>query len=176
MEGDLLGNEAPGLPPPPPPPADLADTDPVGHLAAMFPMLERSVVEMVFTDMAGSDVERAIEALLQITDDSVDTAEAASAEQAGSDELLALQMLQQMMNEEDMAKADADKVFRRIHEDVEKKAAFKNTPKGVREAFVRNLEKMKMRAAGKKGGSSTREYKQQYGALLDEEDDPQMKV
>jgi len=41
---------------------------------------------------------------------------------------------------------------------------------------VRNLEKMKMRAAGKKGGSSTREYKQQYGALLDEEDDPQMKV
>ena len=86
---------------------------------------------MVFTDMAGSDVERAIEALLQITDDSVDTAEAASAEQAGSDELLALQMLQQMMNEEDMAKADADKVFRRIHEDVEKKAAFKNTPKGA---------------------------------------------
>lgn len=47
---------------------------------------------------------------------------------------------------------------------------------GVREAFVRNLEKMKMRAMGKKGAgdSSSRDYKQHYGALLDE--DEAMKV
>lgn len=214
-EGDLLGlggdfGEAPA----PNAGADEADA-PSGALAqllAMFPTVDRAVVEMVLSDVDG-DAERATEALLNITDDSVDPAAVvAEASQDNSDEMLALQMLQQMMNEEDTAKADADKVFRQIQQNTERKEAFKNTPKGagmraallraracrlhhprtraltrsalgsrarpllsvgVKEAFVRNLEKMKAKAMGIKKGESG--PSKRYGALL-EEDDPAMKV
>lgn len=114
--------------------ADEADA-PSGALAqllAMFPTVDRAVVEMVLSDVDG-DADRATEALLNITDDSVDPAAVvAEASQDNSDEMLALQMLQQMMNEEDTAKADADKVFRQIQQNTERKEAFKNTPKGAR--------------------------------------------
>lgn len=136
MEGDLLGGDFGAAAETPRPPQQLGGgggdpSDPISQLMAMFPTVDRGVVEMVFNDMAGGSIERATESLLQITDDSVDDLAVAATEQAGSDELLALQMLQQMMNEEDMAKADADKVFSKIQHDAEKKEAFKNTPKGA---------------------------------------------
>jgi DNA polymerase III gamma/tau subunit len=154
MEGDLLGLA--NAPTPRGAPAGPSGDDPISNLRTMFPAVDESVIETVYNDVVGGDLEKAIEALLQITDDSVDVAAAASTEQAMADELLALQMLQQMMNEEDVAKADADKVFRRIQQDVEKKEAFKNQTKGEKRAARHAARSLPHRACARAGSSLVR--------------------
>ena len=170
--GDLLNlceGSAFGAPEPPP----MGD-DPISQLRAMFPAFDRAVIETVYNDVTGCNLEGAIETLLQMTDDSVDAGAGVDSEQSMADERLALEMLQQMMNEEDMARMDADRTISRIQADVERKDAFKNSTKGVKDAFARQLEKMKQRALGRKpaaGADGPRDYQQQYGALLDDDHD-----
>lgn len=177
--GDLLNlseGSAFGAPEPPP----MGD-DPISQLRAMFPAFDRAVIETVYNDVTGGNLEGAIETLLQMTDDSVVDAGAGmdSEQSMADDERLALEMLQQMMNEEDLARMDADRTISRIQADVERKDAFKNSTKGVKDAFARQLEKMKQRALGRKpaaGADGPRDYQQQYGALLDDDHDESMKV
>ncbi|KAJ1618692.1 hypothetical protein T492DRAFT_1151203 [Pavlovales sp. CCMP2436] len=127
MDGDLLGMggdtraaraETPR--------GDDPVSEAVAQLQSMFPSVDAAVIEMVYEDMAGGDLEKAIEALLSITDDAVD--QPGATEQATADEMIAMQMLQQMMNEEDASKADADKVFAKIQSDTERKENFKKAP------------------------------------------------
>jgi hypothetical protein len=152
--------------------------DPVSQLRAMFPAFDSAVIETIYNDVTGCDLEKTIETLLQMADDSVDAGAGVDSEQSKADERLALEMLQQMMNEEDMARTDADRTISRIQADAERKDAFKNSTKGVKDAFARQLEKMKQRALGRKaaGADGQRDYQQQYGALLDDDHDESMKV
>lgn len=88
----------------------------VAQLKSMFPNMDKFVVESILDGMAGGSVQRATELLMELSDDSVDMNAVAKHEQEKQDELLALQILQQVMNEEGK-NADPEQLVKRIQND-----------------------------------------------------------
>jgi len=182
-QGDLLdlGDAAP----PPPtarPDAAAASEDPIAHLQKLFPTIERPIIEALYNDVANQEMDKAIESLLQITDDKVDRDAVAAAEQASADEILAMQVLQEMMDVEDkeaLEEEKAAKAMRRIRSDPATDAKLAKHPKGVKEALLKKLDKIKNKAREVKAGGARQmgdvQYSQQYSSLLEDEDDA-MKV
>mmetsp|Transcript_13651 Transcript_13651/g.33139 ORF Transcript_13651/g.33139 Transcript_13651/m.33139 type:complete len:142 (-) Transcript_13651:383-808(-) len=140
----------------------------------MFPMIERAVVEAV-AESSGNSLERALEALLAISDDdpastaALSGTDGLSAEerQIKEDELLALQLYQQFASEarQHGGGGDAERMFRAIQE--EGSAAhqqFQTAPEGVKEALLKQLDKMKKRQAT----AAVKGDKSLHSSLLDD--------
>lgn len=168
----LLLSEAPfktwlgELPPEQVPRLDTAGV--VDELANMFPQMERAVIEAV-AESSSNSLERALEALLAISEgDSASvislSADGLSAEerQIKEDELLALQLYQQFSSEERAGRSgapqDADRMFAAIQQEGSAThARFQQQPEGVREALLKQLTRMRQRqTAGIKGESGQR--------------------
>lgn len=111
---------------------DDAPTEAVSQLQQMFPTIDRAVITSVYEEVADKELDKAIETLLQISDDSLDPASIAEGAQVSADEVMAMQILQEIMDKEDAATGgDADKVFRRIQSDQVDNERFKKQPKGA---------------------------------------------
>jgi len=154
------------------PPEQVPRLDSVGvvdELANMFPQVERAVIEAVAESSANS-LERALEALLAITDgDSASvaslSADGLSAEerQIKEDELLALQLFQQFAAEERARPGGgamgADRMFEAIQQEGSAAhAQFHQQPEGVRDALLKQLARMRQRqvTSGIKGAMAAR--------------------
>mmetsp|Transcript_5355 Transcript_5355/g.18130 ORF Transcript_5355/g.18130 Transcript_5355/m.18130 type:complete len:185 (+) Transcript_5355:141-695(+) len=136
----------------------------VDELVQMFPTIEREVVETV-AEVSGNSLERALEALLAISDDDPASVAAtidgltAEERQIKEDELLALQLYRQFAAEEGTRGegSSADRMYAAIQtEGTTAHAQFQQQPEGVRDAFLKQLVKMRARqgVAQIKGDSS----------------------
>jgi hypothetical protein len=135
----------------------------VDELANMFPQIERAVIEAV-VESSSNSLERALEALLAISDSDPANVAAISTDgltaeerQIKEDELLALQLFQQFAAEERSrgggsssrdASVGADRMFEAIQQEGSAAhAQFQQQPEGVRDAFLKQLTKMRQRQA-----------------------------
>jgi len=125
----------------------------VDELVQMFPTIEREVVETV-AEVSGNSLERALEALLAISDDDPASVAAtidgltAEERQIKEDELLALQLYRQFAAEEGTRGegSSADRMYAAIQtEGTTAHAQFQQQPEGVRDAFLKQLVKMRAR-------------------------------
>jgi len=145
----------------------------VDELVVMFPMIDRAVVEAVAEDSHNS-LERALESLLAISDDSPVTVSgdglSAEERQIKEDELLALQLFQQFSAEERQrggaqGSMGADRMMEAIQQEGSSAhAQFQQQPEGVREALLKQLNRMRAKqiSSGVKGEASL------HSSLLDQ--------
>lgn len=140
----------------------------VDELEAMFPQIERAVIEAV-AESSSNSLERALEALLAISEGDGASVASLSADgltaeerQIKEDELLALQLYQQFSAEERSRSGrsggavGAERMFEAIQQEGSAAhAQFQQQPEGVRDALLKQLTRMRQRQAtsGIKGES-----------------------